>query len=287
WKAPRLRADGTAWQPKAAWARPPASSLRRCCSDTLAEHPYSQGRDSASTRARTDPACHPNLAVRARRDWASRRLCGGCFCGSRYPLPRRRPQRTVSPQKAIAFFSFSHPLFFPAPASSDHRPFARPTARRGASSCLPPKGGCFLTTVRFENCEVKNFKSRVHSVYWAHIVQGAHARIQRRHCPGLLARIAAKTHWAVSLNRPANYCSTPPTVLRPVPLQPSSPNRMNFWIRFPVSTSAVYRLPWESMLTWWSQWNSPVSRPLRPRRPNSSRVSLFSTYIVMLELSPT
>ena len=47
-----------------------------------------------------------------------------------------------------------------------------------------------------------------------------------------------------------NYGSTPPTVLRPVPLQPSSPKRMNFWIRFPVSTSAVYRLPWESMLTW-------------------------------------
>src|SRR5229473_2649944 len=56
-----------------------------------------------------------------------------------------------------------------------------------------------------------------------------------------------------------NYGSTPPTVLRPVPLQPSSPNRMNFCIRFPVSTSAVYMLPWESRLTWWSQWNSPVS----------------------------
>jgi hypothetical protein len=48
---------------------------------------------------------------------------------------------------------------------------------------------------------------------------------------------------------PWNYGRTPPTVLRPVPPQPSSPNRMNFWIRFPVSTSAVYRLPWESMLT--------------------------------------
>jgi len=47
-----------------------------------------------------------------------------------------------------------------------------------------------------------------------------------------------------------NYGSTPPTALRPVPPQPSSPKRMNFWIRFPVSTSAVYRLPWESMLTW-------------------------------------
>jgi hypothetical protein len=37
----------------------------------------------------------------------------------------------------------------------------------------------------------------------------------------------------------ANYGSTPPTVVRPVPLQPSTPNRMNFWMRFPVSTSAV------------------------------------------------
>jgi hypothetical protein len=35
------------------------------------------------------------------------------------------------------------------------------------------------------------------------------------------------------------YGSTPPTVVLPVPLQPCSPYRMNFWMCFPVSTSAV------------------------------------------------
>ena len=43
----------------------------------------------------------------------------------------------------------------------------------------------------------------------------------------------------------------------------------NFWTRLALSTSAVNRLPSESIAMLWTQWNWPAIRPLRPKAPTT------------------
>src|SRR5262249_52686424 len=61
--------------------------------------------------------------------------------------------------------------------------------------------------------------------------------------------------------------------------------RLDFCARFPVSTSAVEKLPFESTARLCTQWNWPALRPLRPNLPMTS--PLRRSKITMFSFSPS
>src|SRR5258708_6298214 len=70
---------------------------------------------------------------------------------------------------------------------------------------------------------------------------------------------------AVMLLEPAPEGVLPREEPRPERRALAHSTRLNFWARLPKPTSAVYRLPFESMAMLWTHLNWPAMRPARPQ----------------------
>src|SRR6202022_2089271 len=75
------------------------------------------------------------------------------------------------------------------------------------------------------------------------------------------------------------FPDSPSRAARQCAYRSASEVSLNFWMRFPVSTSAVYTLPLASTAMAWIQWNWPALRPFRPKLPATVPSSRFSTRI--------